>query len=175
MSEIAPGKVAPESSTKVRFNHQTFPALGLLFAGQYFTRYYHAVEGEDWIRLADGTFIYQLDAEKPHCDCNGYQWLTLRHVVEYCLARPNLKYLENGNLRKNADYAILTFDNLGYPVAYGDVGGWSSWAAVPILMPAGGTEDGAPPGAIEAARGGAPDEVLRHPRTPCGTDRLLER
>ena len=137
VSEVAPRKVASESSRAVRFNHQTFPALGCLYAGQYFSRYYRAVEAEDWIKLADGTFVFQLDSSKPHCDCNGYQWLTLQHVVRYCLARPNLTYFENGNLRLNGDYAILTMNNQGHPVSYGDIGGWTSLGSnLPILLPA---------------------------------------
>jgi len=124
VSELGPQKSASASSTHVRFNHQTFPALGCLYAGQYFSRYYDAVEGEEWIRVADGTFQFQLDASKPHCDCNTYQWLTLGHTMMYSLARPDLRYFENGNARKNAEYAILTMNNLGYQVPYGDVGGW---------------------------------------------------
>ncbi|MGD9495045.1 MAG: FG-GAP-like repeat-containing protein [Armatimonadota bacterium] len=124
VSELGPSKSASPTSRRVRFNHQTFPALGCLYAGQYFSRYYHAIEGEEWIRVADGTFQYQLDAFKPHCDCNSYQWLTLNHTMMYCLARPDLRYFENGNARLNADYAILTMNNLGYQVPYGDIGGW---------------------------------------------------
>jgi hypothetical protein len=124
VSELGPGKSASPTSTKVRFNHQTFPALGCLYAGQYFSRYYDAVEGDAWIEVADGTFQFQLDASKPHCDCNSYQWLTLNHVMIYSMARPDLRYFENGNAARNADYAIMTMSNLGYQVAYGDIGGW---------------------------------------------------
>jgi len=124
VSELGPRKSARAESRHVRFNHQTFPALGCLYAGQYFSRYYDAIEGEEWIRVADGTFQFQLDASKPHCDCNSYQWLTLHHTMAYCLARPDLRYFENGNARLNADYAILTMSNLGYQVPYGDIGGW---------------------------------------------------
>jgi len=125
VSELGPAKSARPTSRRVRFNHQTFPALGCLYAGQYFSRYYDAVEGETWIEVADGTFQYQLDASKAHCDCNTYQWLTLNHTITYCMARPDMRYFENGNARLNADYAIMTMSNLGYQVPYGDVGGWA--------------------------------------------------
>ncbi|MGI5817597.1 MAG: FG-GAP-like repeat-containing protein [Armatimonadota bacterium] len=124
VSELGPQKSARATSQRVRFNHQTFPALGCLYAGQYFSRYYDAVEGDHWIEVADGTFQYQLDASKAHCDCNTYQWLTLNHTMTYCMARPDLRYFENGNARLNADYAIMTMNNLGYQVPYGDIGGW---------------------------------------------------
>jgi len=125
VGELGPRKSASPTSKRVRFNHQTFPALGCLYAGQYFSRYYEAVEGDYWIEVADGTFQYQLDASKPHCDCNTYQWLTLNHTMTYCMARPDMRYFENGNARLNADYAIMTMSNLGYQVPYGDVGGWA--------------------------------------------------
>ncbi|MFO8081099.1 MAG: PQQ-binding-like beta-propeller repeat protein [Armatimonadota bacterium] len=124
VSELGPGKSASPTSKRVRFNHQTFPALGCLYAGQYFSRYYDAVEGENWIDIADGTFQFQLDASKAHCDCNTYQWLTLNHTMIYAMARPDLRYFENGNARLNADYAVMTMNNLGYQVPYGDIGGW---------------------------------------------------
>ena len=125
VSELGPRKSARAESRHVRFNHQTFPALGCLYAGQYFSSSYDAVEGEEWVRVADGTFQFQLDAFKPHCDCNSYQWLTLHHTMMYAMARPDLRYFENENARKNADYAILTMNNLGYQVPYGDIGGWN--------------------------------------------------
>ena len=124
VGELGPRKSAKASSKRIRFNHQTFPALGCLFAGQYFDRYYHAFEGHIWTKVADGTFGYQLNAAKAHCDCNTYQWHTLHHTLAYCLARPDLSYFESGNLRLTADYVILTMNNLGYQVPYGDVGGW---------------------------------------------------
>lgn len=125
VTEVGPSKTAPVGSTMVRFNHQTFPALGCLVAGQYFDRYYHCAEGADWIDVADNTFKFQLNAAKPHCDCNTYQWHTLQHTLQYCLTRPDFSYFENGNFRKTAEYAMFTMNNLGYQVPYGDIGGWA--------------------------------------------------
>ncbi len=124
VSEVGPSKAASPTSRRVRFNHQTFPALGCLYAGQYFDRYYQASEGKQWMGVADGTFQFQLNASKAHCDCNSYQWHTLQHVLRYCLGQPDLSYFESGHVRFNADYAILTMNNLGYQVPYGDIGGW---------------------------------------------------
>ncbi|MFO7948087.1 MAG: hypothetical protein R6V19_14880 [Armatimonadota bacterium] len=129
VSEVAPRKAARASSSRVRFNHQTFPGLGLLYSGQYFSRYYDVVEGEHWIDLADGCFQFQMDAKKAHCDCNGYQWLTDSHTLNYALARPDFRIFENGNARFLADYAIQTMNNLGYQVPYGDMHGWGSIGA----------------------------------------------
>lgn len=135
-SEVAPAKArGAMGNERVRFNHQTFPALGCLFAGEYFGKYYHAAEARTWLQISDACFQMQAKAFKANEDCNGYQWLTLYHTMLYCLARPYLAFFENGNARRCADYAILSMDNLGYSVTYGDTGayvGW--WSEMPFLM-----------------------------------------
>ena len=121
-------------STRVRHNHQTFPALGLLFAGEYFDKYYKAAEARRWLDIADAAFQFQAKAFKPYEDCNGYQWLTLYHTMLYSLARPDFTFFENGNARRCADFAILCMDNLGYQVTYGDTGAFTGWwSEMPFL------------------------------------------
>ena len=124
-------------SERVRHNHQTFPALGVYFAGEYFERHYSLAEAVHWLETADAAFGMQAKAWKPWEDCNGYQWLTLGHLMRYALAKPDLTYFENGNARKDADLAVLSMDNLGYSVTYGDTGvytGW--WSEIPVLQTA---------------------------------------
>jgi len=135
VSETAVGEAgATVGSTHVRHNHQTFPALGLMFTGDYFDKYYGAIEGKRWLDIADACFQFQMKAYKPHEDCNGYQWLTLYHTMLYSLARPDFTYFENGNARRDADFAILCMDNLGYQVTYGDTGAYTGWwSELPFL------------------------------------------
>lgn len=122
---------------RVRFNHQTFPALGLFFAGEYFSKHYNLAEAVYWLEIADACFGMQAKAFKPHEDCNGYQWLTLGHLVRYALSKPDFTYFENGNARKDADYAIMGMDNLGYQVTYGDTGAFTGWwSELPLLWAA---------------------------------------
>ncbi len=122
---------------RVRFNHQTFPALGLFYAGEYFAKYYHAAEAEDWLAIADACFSVQAKAAKSHEDCNGYEWLTNGHLIRYALAKPDLTFFDNGNARKVADYAILGMDNLGYQTTYGDTGAFTGWwSELPVLQAA---------------------------------------
>ena len=66
-----------------RHNHNTFPSLGCMYAGEYFEKYYDAGEGTRWLAVADDTFGNQSQLFKPHEDCNGYQWLTLYHTMRY--------------------------------------------------------------------------------------------
>ncbi len=130
----APKAQGVVGNERVRFNHQTFPALGLLYAGEYFSKYYQAGEAERWLEVADEAFKMQAKAFKPLEDCNGYQWLTLYHTMRYALARPDLTYFENGNARRDADYAIMSMDNLGYAVTYGDTGAFTGWwSEMPFL------------------------------------------
>ncbi|TWU23289.1 Lambda-carrageenase precursor [Novipirellula galeiformis] len=111
---------------RVAFNHQTFPTLGVLRAGLYFSQAYpDAVEGGKWLAQADRVFGNQQKYFKCYEDCNTYQWLTDGHVMRYALARPDFTVFENGNAERMSDYCIATMNNLGYQVPYGDTGAWT--------------------------------------------------
>jgi len=119
---------------RVRHNHTTFAALALHYCGVYFHKYYNATEADGWLALADRCFKFQAKAFKPSEDCSGYQWLTHYHLVKYSLSSGDLTYFENGNARRDANYSILTTDNLGYALPYGDNAspfGW--WSELPFL------------------------------------------
>ncbi len=121
----------------VRHNHTTFAALGLHYAGAYYRKYYGLPEADAWLALSDECFRFQAKAFKPHEDCSGYQWLTHYHLARYSLSSGDLTFFENGCARKAADYAILTTDNLGYALPYGDNAspfGW--WSELPYLRAA---------------------------------------
>ena len=60
-----------------------------LFAGLYFSQHYDVVEGRLWLGIADAMFKRQAGYFKPHEDCNGYQWLTNGHLMQYTVARPD--------------------------------------------------------------------------------------
>lgn len=119
---------------QVRFNHTTFPALGGLYAGQYFERYYNDAQAMQWLRQAHTVFRFQADTTKPHCDCNSYQWLTVQHTMLYALASGDLTFFENGNIRRLADYLLLSQNPRGDGVAYGDIGLWRSGRAGDSLL-----------------------------------------
>ena len=131
---VIPKCAGAARSERVLFNHQTFPGLGALYAGLYFSQQYHTVEGRQWLQIADAMFRRQMTCFKPHEDCNGYQWLTNGHVMQYSLARPDRALFENGNGAKIIDYCIGTMDNLGYQVPYGDTGPWDCWNSEMICL-----------------------------------------
>ncbi|MCK5801782.1 MAG: hypothetical protein KAI66_03070, partial [Lentisphaeria bacterium] len=88
----------------VRFNHTTFPALGCMYAGQYFASHYDDVlQARLWLQQAHEVFRFQARTTKAHCDCNSYHWLPLDHTSKYALATGDLTYFENGNVRTMAD------------------------------------------------------------------------
>ncbi len=121
-------------SSHVRHNHMTFPALGLLFAGNYFQKGYHAAEADQWLEIARACFTLQAKSVKPYEDCNGYGWLVPYHTMRYALATLDPDYFTSGNVRRQAEYAILTMDNLGYQVPYGDTGSYQCWwTEIPFL------------------------------------------
>ncbi|MBN2308010.1 MAG: hypothetical protein JXR94_03505, partial [Candidatus Hydrogenedentes bacterium] len=131
---VVPSCIGAAGSSHVPHNHQTFPALGTLFAGLYFTEGFRAAEGEKWLGIADAIFRRQAAYYKPYEDCNGYQWLTNGHLMRYTVARPDLTLYENGNARRIIDFCIGNMDNLGYQVPYGDTGSWKCWDSETICL-----------------------------------------
>ncbi len=131
---VIPKCAGAARSTHVPHNHQTFPGLGALAAGLYFTNHYDLVEGEAWLEIADLMFQRQAGYFKPHEDCNGYQWLTNGHLMRYCVARPDFTLFENGNGARIIDYCIGTMNNLGHQVPYGDTGSWQCWTSEMICL-----------------------------------------
>ncbi|MEI6501280.1 MAG: hypothetical protein WCP21_09680, partial [Armatimonadota bacterium] len=118
-------------------NHGTFAALGTFCAGEFFSRYYASAEGKQWVGIGDRCFTNLAACQKAHEDCNGYQWLTNLHNVRYALMKGDLTIFENGTVRRLADYAIFTMNNLGYQVPYGDTGEWKCWfSELPVLRAA---------------------------------------
>lgn len=127
------GNVPRAGSNAIRHNHNTFPSLGALFAAEYFGKYYGVAEAPGWLAAADACFQAQARSFKPQEDSNGYQWLTVGHLMRYALARPDHSFFANGNAKRTLDLGLLTMDNLGYQSAFGDVGGWRGWASeVPL-------------------------------------------
>ncbi|MCP4643713.1 MAG: PQQ-binding-like beta-propeller repeat protein [bacterium] len=131
---VIPSCVGAVGSDHVPHNHQTFPTLGTLFAGLYFTEGMSSVEGDVWLSIADRIFQRQARYFKPYEDCNGYQWLTTGHLMIYTVARPDFTIYENGNARKMMDYCLGTMDNLGYQAPYGDTGSWMCWDSETVCL-----------------------------------------
>ncbi|MBM4046617.1 MAG: hypothetical protein FJ279_16015, partial [Planctomycetes bacterium] len=119
---------------RTRFNHQSFPALGCYYAGEYFKRNYSVAEADDWLEIADQCFQVQARYFKPYEDSNGYQWLVPWHTMQYAFARPDPTMFDLGAARKLADLSILTMDNLGYQSPFGDVGSCFGWNSDLILL-----------------------------------------
>ncbi|NOY81497.1 MAG: PQQ-binding-like beta-propeller repeat protein [Kiritimatiellaeota bacterium] len=135
---VAPKARGSREPPRVRHNHKTFPALGCWYAGRYAAAFYpSALEGRVWLERAQTCFEIQALAFKPQEDCNGYQWLTLGHMIEYALAARDDTFFRNGNAALVADYAILTMDNFGYQTPYGDTGSFKCWfSELPVLRKA---------------------------------------
>ncbi|NUQ66283.1 MAG: PQQ-binding-like beta-propeller repeat protein, partial [Pirellulales bacterium] len=61
-------------------------------------------------------------------------WLVPYHTLRWALATGDTAYFDSGNVRSLGDFAILTMDNLGYQVPYGDTGSYQCWwSEVPFL------------------------------------------
>ncbi|HPA19357.1 MAG TPA: PQQ-binding-like beta-propeller repeat protein [Verrucomicrobiae bacterium] len=104
-------------------NHNTFPALGVLFSGNYLKRHYAATFVDDWLKVAHGIFNGQKHTWKPLEDAAGYQWLPIIHAMIYSLSQDDLAYFEEGHAREAANAALQVMDCAGFQAAFGDCSG----------------------------------------------------
>lgn len=117
----------------IRWNHQTVPALGMLWAGEYFWKYYRLPEAKEWSALARTCFEPQLQAFKPLEDAQGYQWGTLTQVLTYTHASGDYTYYRSNSHRRACELAHMTIDNLGYAACFGDHPAQPSASHVPAM------------------------------------------
>ena len=112
-------------------NHNTFPALGVYFVGNYFRRHYGLPVADNWVAVAHGIFRGQRHSSKPLEDAGSYQWLPVEHTMTYSLAEGDDTYFEEGHARETALVAMMLLDNAGYQAAFGDCTGYrqSSYVA----------------------------------------------
>lgn len=108
----------------LRNNHNTFTCIGLLKAGVHFDKYYKLPEAREWINKGEMCFAPLMKSFKSQEDCSGYGWITMRHVCNYALTRPDYSWFTSGLGDLAGDLFIMTTDNLGNQATFGDVGGW---------------------------------------------------
>ena len=101
-------------------NHLTFPALSILFTGNYLKRHYHVPYADDWLRVAHGVFNGQRHSSKPQEDAALYLWLPLIHTMIYSLSEGDMTFFEEGHARAAAQVALMVMDNAGNQAAFGD-------------------------------------------------------
>lgn len=109
----------------LRNNHNTFTCIGVLKAGIYFSKYYNLPEAQDWIKLGDLCFAPEIKSFKTQEDCAAYGWINTRHVCNYCMARQDFSWFTSGKADQAGDLWIMTTDNLGHQVTFGDVAGFT--------------------------------------------------
>ncbi|HIE14498.1 TPA: hypothetical protein EYP70_04425, partial [Candidatus Bathyarchaeota archaeon] len=119
----------------IRWNHETFNALTLLYGARYFLKYYGLNEAREWMRIAEDCFEGQVKASRSWDEASGYSSLTPRHTINYSLIVDNLEYFKNGNVRRTADWAIMVHDNLSNMVPFGDSGTYSQFKRSKSYVP----------------------------------------
>lgn len=115
-------------------NHNTFPALGAYFVGNYMKRHYGLEHAERWLTVADGIFNGQKHCSKPLEDAAAYQWLPIIHTMVYSLAEGDLAFFEEGHARETAKVAIMVMDNAGYQAAFGDHSAYKSASGIATTL-----------------------------------------
>ncbi|MFQ5810730.1 MAG: hypothetical protein ACE5JM_14035, partial [Armatimonadota bacterium] len=111
-------------------NHNTFPALGVYFVGNYLKRHYGAEFVDDWLTVAHGIFNGQKHSSKPLEDAAAYQWLPIIHTMVYSLAEGDHTFFDEGHARQTARVAMMVMDNAGCQAAFGDHSAYKSASGI---------------------------------------------
>ena len=114
--------------TDAVWNHLTFCSQGTMVGAYYFRKYYpQADEPKTWEKIARHNFRRQVDCTKAVDDCNGYQWHVWHHLMNYTNASGDMTFITNGTAEKVLRSMLITMDNYGLQVPYGDTGSWKCW------------------------------------------------
>ncbi len=115
----------PNRNTKgdTRHNHQTFPALSLLYAADYFSRFDLPYLSE-WCEYSDAIFSGGLWKRSKQCEnSRSYEPFVFEHAAAYSLYKGlGLTPFAPGCFQAMVERQIVTTDNFFRPVDYGDTG-----------------------------------------------------
>ncbi len=120
---------------RVTHNHGTFAAMGTARCALYLKANFPKLyQQRTYEKRADKIFREQARHSKPMEDCNGYQWLTLHHTLQYAMMRPDYTIFNNGVADQIAEFCIGNMDNHGIQVPYGDTGSWLCWISERVCL-----------------------------------------
>ena len=111
--------IKPEEPT--RHNHETFAALSLLFASDYYNQY-GIPYTDDWRARADLVFSGEIwNRFKQRENANHYEQYAFEHAAIYsAFTGHRLDLFDKDFLRRTAIRQVITTDNFFRPVDYGD-------------------------------------------------------
>ena len=112
-----------EPNEPTRHNHETFAALSLLFAADYFS-WYGVPYVDDWRARADAVFSGEIwNRFKQRENANHYEQYVFEHAAIYsAFTGHKLELFDQDCLRWAAMRQVITTDNFFRPVDYGDAG-----------------------------------------------------
>lgn len=106
---------------RLRFNHETFPAMSLYWAARYFDTCYAIPDAKKWKRKAKLCFSGPIDKVFKHTEnSNSYQWIVPAHKLLYDLGTGKNRALGDKHIRRTAWLSAVSTDNFGYAVPFGD-------------------------------------------------------
>jgi len=114
-------KMWPTPVGENRFNHETFPALSLYRAVQYFETFTQVKDLKKWTATATQCFNGPINEVFKHTEnANGYQWLVPCHKFAFDAASGKIPGQLLKTYKKTAYAAVAAVDNFGFGVDYGD-------------------------------------------------------
>jgi hypothetical protein len=135
MGDTVYAKCSGGRRCRVTHNHGTYSAMGTARCALYLKANFPKIHQHGiFERRSDRIFREQSKHSKPTEDCNGYQWLTLHHTLQYAMMKPDYTIFNNGVADKIAEFCIGNMDNHGIQVPYGDTGLWTCWETERVCL-----------------------------------------
>ena len=112
-----------ERVKNTRHNHQTFAALSLLYAADYFSRFSFPYV-KDWLAYTESVFNCSLwKRSKQSENSRSYEPFVFDHAAEYAFfTGRELALFDKGCFERMTERQIAATDNFFRPVDYGDTG-----------------------------------------------------
>jgi len=111
----------PAKENTPRHNHQTFPALSLLYAADYFSRF-NLPYVKDWLAYTESIFDCDLwNRSKQRENARSYEPFVFNHAAAYAFfTGRGLATFGKGCFERMTERQIAATDNFFRPVDYGD-------------------------------------------------------
>lgn len=118
------------------WNHTGCPLYGIYVGARYFNKHFPETKDftADALQRCANAFTTQMKVWKAREDAHHYYRLAVETVMGYSAGEWNLEYIQSGNLKRIADYAIMTADNAGGAAGFGDTEALHSNATEMVLL-----------------------------------------
>ncbi len=114
-------RMVPRLAVNPTWNHQAKSLSGVYTLGRYFKRFYGETDGryDYYLAAARNAFEQQLPYFKPQENSGNYWLITMRFAHSYYLGEWDMRFFQNGSMRRYAEYCATVSNNKGALAGFG--------------------------------------------------------